>query len=59
MAAGRPGQNMVEYALLVAFIAALVLLGIGAFGGEIHDWFAQLITHIVTTGTANAASASA
>jgi len=41
----------VEYGLLIATIAVVTLLAIGAFGQEITAWFGQLAGHIVTTGT--------
>lgn len=41
------GQSSVEYGLLIATIAILVLLGANAFGFAIHRWFDVLIQRIV------------
>jgi Flp pilus assembly pilin Flp len=41
------GQSSVEYGLLVAVLAILVLVGVTKFGGTIHAWFeglGQLVT---------------
>jgi Flp pilus assembly pilin Flp len=45
------GQGVIEYGLLIATIAMVVLLGVAAFGNEIEPWFAQLAAHITTVGT--------
>ena len=45
------GQDVVEYGLLIATIAIVVLIGIGIFGGSINTWFAKLAGRITTTGT--------
>jgi Flp pilus assembly pilin Flp len=45
------GQDVVEYGLLIATIAVVVLIGIAAFGAQIEPWFAQLAGRITTTGT--------
>lgn len=45
------GQDVVEYGLLIATIAVVTLIAIGAFGQVIEEWFSQLAGHIVTTGT--------
>jgi Flp pilus assembly pilin Flp len=42
---------VVEYGLLIATIAIVTLIAVGAFGSEIEGWFNQLAGHIVTTGT--------
>ncbi len=44
------GQDIVEYGLLIATIAIVVLIGAGAFGNAINAWFATLAGHITTTG---------
>jgi Flp pilus assembly pilin Flp len=39
------GQNLVEYAMLVALIALIALIaaaGVGLFGQEITSWFSDL-----------------
>jgi Flp pilus assembly pilin Flp len=46
-----PGQNVVEYGLLMATIALVVLIGTMAFGQQIQPWFNNLAGHITTTGT--------
>lgn len=45
------GQDVVEYGLLIATIAFVVLLGVGFFGGQIEVWFRNLAAHITTVGT--------
>jgi Flp pilus assembly pilin Flp len=45
------GQDVVEYGLMIATIAVVVLLGVTAFGHEILPWFSQLAGHITTVGT--------
>ena len=45
------GQDVVEYGLLIATIAIVVLIGVGIFGGAINTWFATLAGRITTTGT--------
>lgn len=44
------GQDVVEYGLLIATIAIVVLLGVGFFGNQIRDWFTTLAGRITTTG---------
>ncbi len=44
------GQDIVEYGLLIATIAIVVLVGAGAFGNAINAWFATLAGHLTTTG---------
>ncbi len=44
-------QNVVEYALLIASIAIVVLLGVAKFGTVIELWFSALAGHITTVGT--------
>lgn len=43
------GQSTVEYALIVATVAILVLLTIGAFGSLIDAWLRVLLAHILGT----------
>jgi pilus assembly protein Flp/PilA len=45
------GQDVVEYGLLIATIAIVVLIGVGIFGSEINRWFLGLAGRITTTGT--------
>ena len=43
------GQDVVEYGLLIATIAIVVLIGVGIFGHGINDWFTSLAGRITTT----------
>jgi pilus assembly protein Flp/PilA len=45
------GQDVVEYGLLIATIAIVVLAAVGLFGTQIGDWFRTLAGRITTTGT--------
>ena len=45
------GQDVVEYGLLIALIAVLVLIGTFAFGEHIGPWFDSLAARIATLGT--------
>ena len=45
------GQDVVEYGLLIATIAIVVLIGVGIFGQNINAWFQSLAARITTTGT--------
>jgi Flp pilus assembly pilin Flp len=45
------GQDVVEYGLLIATIAIVVLIGVGFFGSNIGAWFETLAGRITTTGT--------
>jgi pilus assembly protein Flp/PilA len=45
------GQDVVEYGLLIATIAIVVLVGVGIFGANINTWFANLAGRITTVGT--------
>ena len=45
------GQDVVEYGLLIATIAIVVLVGISFFGNNIESWFKILAGRITTTGT--------
>jgi pilus assembly protein Flp/PilA len=45
------GQDVVEYGLLIATIAIVVLVGIGIFGNNINAWFERLAGRITTIGT--------
>ena len=45
------GQDVVEYGLLIATIAIVVLIGVGIFGNNINAWFQNLAGRITTTGT--------
>ena len=45
------GQDVVEYGLLIATIAIVVLLATQLFGAQISDWFGRLSGRITTTAT--------
>jgi pilus assembly protein Flp/PilA len=45
------GQDVVEYGLLIATIAIVVLVGVGIFGNNINSWFSSLAARITTVGT--------
>ena len=45
------GQDIVEYGLLIATIAIVVLITVGLFGTFIAQWFNGLAGKITTTGT--------
>jgi pilus assembly protein Flp/PilA len=45
------GQDVVEYGLLIATIAIVVLIATAAFGSNIGTWFNTLAGRITTTGT--------
>jgi len=45
------GQDVVEYGLLIATIAIVVLIGVGIFGNNINAWFQSLAGRVTTTGT--------
>jgi Flp pilus assembly pilin Flp len=49
--AHEKGQDVVEYGLLMATIAVLVLIGTMAFGNQIRPWFDSLSARIKTVGT--------
>jgi len=42
------GQDVVEYGLLIATIAIVVLIGVNFFGDAIRTWFQSLATRITT-----------
>ncbi len=49
--AAESGQDVVEYGLLIALIAVIVLVGIRSFGNQVEPWFLVLAGRITTTGT--------
>jgi Flp pilus assembly pilin Flp len=51
LVADETGQDVVEYGLIVATIALVVLIGTMAFGNQIRPWFEHLAGMITTTGT--------
>jgi pilus assembly protein Flp/PilA len=42
------GATATEYAILVAFIALLIILGVTFFGNQLNDWFGNIGTHVST-----------
>ena len=45
------GQDVVEYGLLIATIAIVVLVATQAFGTQISAWFGRLAGRITTTAS--------
>jgi pilus assembly protein Flp/PilA len=45
------GQDVVEYGLLIATIAIVVLVATAAFGSSINEWFSRLAGRVTTTVT--------
>ncbi|MCA1646775.1 MAG: Flp family type IVb pilin [Chloroflexi bacterium] len=45
------GQDVVEYGLLIATIAIVVLVATQLFGTSIQQWFGRLSGRITTTAT--------
>ena len=45
------GQDVVEYGLIVATIAIVILVATASFGNQIEPWFQQLAGRITTTAT--------
>lgn len=46
------GQDVVEYGLLIATIAIVVLMGVSVLGSGMNAWLHFLAGRITTTGTA-------
>lgn len=44
-------QNVIEYGLIVATIALVVLIGTLSFGQIVEPWFSILAARIITVGT--------
>jgi Flp pilus assembly pilin Flp len=42
------GQDVVEYGLLIATIAIVILIGTTVFGNAIQNWFERLAGRITT-----------
>ncbi|MCA1645321.1 MAG: Flp family type IVb pilin [Chloroflexi bacterium] len=49
--ADEDGQDVVEYGLLIATIAIVVLIATQAFGNSINTWFGRLAGRITTTAS--------
>ena len=45
------GQDVVEYGILIATIAIVILISTAAFGSQITTWFTKLAGRITTTVT--------
>jgi len=45
------GQDVVEYGILIATIAIVILISTTAFGSQISAWFDRLAGRITTTAT--------
>jgi pilus assembly protein Flp/PilA len=42
------GATATEYAVLVSFIALIIIGGVTIFGNALHDWFAGLGARVAT-----------
>jgi Flp pilus assembly pilin Flp len=51
LAARQRAQDVVEYGMIIATIAVVVLVVITAFGNQIKPWFEHLAGRITTVGT--------
>ena len=51
LVADQSGQDVVEYGVIIATIAMVVLLGVTAFGSQVRPWFEHLAGRITTVGT--------
>ena len=40
------GATATEYAILVAFIALLIIFGVTFFGNQLNDWFNNIGKHV-------------
>ena len=40
------GATATEYAILVAFIALLIIFGVTFFGNQLNDWFNNIGGHV-------------
>jgi pilus assembly protein Flp/PilA len=40
------GATATEYAILVAFIALLIILGVTFFGNQLNSWFGRIGSHV-------------
>ena len=47
----QSSQDVVEYGIIIATIAIVVLLAVTAFGSQIRPWFESLAGRITTVGT--------
>jgi Flp pilus assembly pilin Flp len=47
----QQAQDTVEYGVIIATIALVVLIGVVTLGNQIKPWFQQLAGHITTIGT--------
>ncbi|MBO0884497.1 MAG: hypothetical protein J2P17_30025 [Mycobacterium sp.] len=50
-ASSDPAQDTVEYGLIVAAIAIVVLLGVVYFGDRMMSWLLTLVGRVTTLGT--------
>jgi Flp pilus assembly pilin Flp len=50
LARSQPGQDLVEYGMLLALLALVVLFGAMAFGSLLAPWLTQLAGLITTAG---------
>jgi pilus assembly protein Flp/PilA len=45
------GQDLVEYAMLVAFIAFIAIVGVTAFGEALNTWWGDVATGVAGFNT--------
>ena len=45
------GQDLIEYALLAAFLSVAAAVGATAAGLSLNDWYTKLNTKIIAMGT--------
>jgi Flp pilus assembly pilin Flp len=50
MARGLRGQDVVEYGLIIALVALVVLFAIHNFGETVFEWFGTFAGRITTNG---------
>lgn len=50
-AAAEPGQSMVEYAIVVALVAIIAMVGVQAFGQGVQQVFQHLLSKVTSLGS--------
>jgi pilus assembly protein Flp/PilA len=53
-AKGEKGATATEYALLIAFVALVIIVGAGLFGTALSNWFSDLAVNIGSWAKAGA-----
>jgi len=49
--AREEGQDLAEYAMLIALIAVVVIVGVTALGGNLLTWFSGIAATVATWAT--------